>query len=236
LGQKEGGITAAVHALREGTAPVPITGEVLEQMKELHPQGPDATVLSAIAFNHFRSISPNNPNNPLNTVTITPKQVEQLVTTAAKKRSSAGPSGMTAMHISPLLCSTVCLYGLALLLSAVANGLLPQRLKEYLLPSRLLALTKPNQPGKVRPIAVPEVLYRLAATHVAALAREELGNDLLPLQYGTGASAGCERVIHHLSRLLLNKDKPSRQGENAELHPLQSQSLSYPPPGCLGIR
>ena len=79
--------------------------------------------------------------------------------------------------------------------------------KPYLLSSNLTALPKPNGKG-IRPIAVGEVLYRLAAFRLQKLTCNLSSSELKPIQLGVGVSGGCENIIHNLQHLLEDNNKP----------------------------
>ena len=69
-----------------------------------------------------------------------------------------------------------------------------------LLDSLLLALQKPK--GGVRPIAVGEVWYRLAAMCAIEAVGKDAGRALAPLQVGVGTASGAEAVAHSISAAL----------------------------------
>jgi hypothetical protein len=79
------------------------------------------------------------------------------------------------------------------LIQAVVRGDLPH--PPRLLDARLLPIAKPA--GGIRPIAIGEVWYRLAAL-CALAACPEAGSSLSPLQVGVGVGGGSQIVGHAL--------------------------------------
>lgn len=77
--------------------------------------------------------------------------------------------------LSSLAQSDLCRAGIIALLKDIINGQLPERARQLLLSSRLVALSKPG--GSYRPIAVGELFYRLAG--------------VLVVRKVTEAAAGC---------------------------------------------
>lgn len=56
----------------------------------------------------------------------------------------------------------------------------------------------------VRPVAIGEYFYRIAAAHAFRVVREYMAELLSPHQYGIGISNGCEKIIHNISHSLTN--------------------------------
>ena len=70
--------------------------------------------------------------------------------------SASGPSGWGGNMLSSLTQSALCRMGIIALLKDIVNNNLPERARQLLLASRLVALVKPGG-GKLRPIAVGDV-------------------------------------------------------------------------------
>ena len=113
--------------------------------------------------------------------------------------SSPGPSGWT-FDLLAQSCdgsSQQCVVDtIALFIERLVNGTLPTALKEYLLPSNLVAISKPN--GGIRPIAVGEIFWRLAADYILKHQRDNIKHTLEPNQFGCAVPGGIEHVIHTL--------------------------------------
>ncbi|MCW3101384.1 MAG: uncharacterized protein JWL77_7002 [Chthonomonadaceae bacterium] len=114
--------------------------------------------------------------------------------------SAPGTSGWTGDMLVCLLGNKVCRHGLAKLICDMMNGTLPEEAKQYLLPSHLIGIPKPND--KIRPISMGEVFYRAAALYGINSVIEEVGTILAPIQFGVGIQAGCEQAVHQLQHLL----------------------------------
>ena len=84
-------------------------------------------------------------------------------------------------------------------LHAYANGMTAGTAKgrDYMCAARLTALSKGN--GKVRPIAVGELFYRLLAT--TTLREAQSITDVLPNQLGNGTPGGVEPIIRRLEQV-----------------------------------
>jgi len=100
-----------------------------------------------------------------------------------------------------------CLSGLALLLQDITNGTLPRSIKPFLLSSNLIGLDK-NQGQSVRPIAIGEVFYRIAAFRAQQAVRGVACEKLHPIQLGIGTPNGCESIVHNLQHVLEQPQQP----------------------------
>ena len=120
--------------------------------------------------------------------------------------TAAGPSGWGGNMLAILVQSDICRLGLIALFEDIINGELPSEARELLLTSRLVALAKPNSDG-LRPIAVGELFYRLAAIVAVRRVSKQAAELLAPHQYGLGVAAGAEKIVHSLQHELTDKDK-----------------------------
>src|SRR4029077_5874317 len=91
---------------------------------------------------------------------------------------------------------------LALLIADICNGTLPDEAKEYILPSHLVAVTKPKSNTSIRPISMGEIFYRAAANYAVRRVTEAAARILGPIQFGVGKGAGCEQAVHRLQHML----------------------------------
>jgi hypothetical protein len=80
------------------------------------------------------------------------------------------------------------LAGLAVMVSDIRNARLGAEAQPYLLASRLVPAPKGD--NGVRPIAVGEALYKLAALHALGPLADTLSSLLQPIQYGVGVRGG----------------------------------------------
>jgi hypothetical protein len=115
--------------------------------------------------------------------------------------SASGPSGWGGNLLSTLAESDVCRAGIIALLRDIINGHLPNSAQQLLLSSRLVALNKPGGAG-LRPIAMGELFYKLAALIMTRKVAQTAASLLAPHQYGVGVSSGAERIVHSLQHTL----------------------------------
>jgi len=121
--------------------------------------------------------------------------------------AGAGPSGWCGNMISCLVKDNVCLTGLTVLLKDIINGNFTPQQREYLTASRLVVFHKNS--GGLRPIAIGEVFYRLAARYILEKSKKVVGELLDPYQYGIGVASGCEKIVHSLRHLLTDSTNPT---------------------------
>jgi len=106
--------------------------------------------------------------------------------------SAPGISGWSGSLLRAISKVPSCLEGLACIVSDICNGVFEGASRARLLRSRLVAIPKKN--GAVRPIAIGECLYRLAALYCLSLFKP---SDCLPsIQLGVGHRGGSERALH----------------------------------------
>jgi hypothetical protein len=99
-----------------------------------------------------------------------------------------------------------CLAGLAVMVSDIRNARLGAEAQPYLLASRLVPA--PKGVDGVRPIAVGEVLYKLAALHALSPLADTLTELLQPIQFGVGVRGGSEAAVLLLQALLVDPSTP----------------------------
>ena len=85
------------------------------------------------------------------------------------------------------------------------SGGVPHSVAPYFYGARLHGAKKKD--GSLRPIAVGEVLRRLAAKSAMASLREKIVGLLSPIQLGVGVRGGCEAMVHVVQGLLQQQDK-----------------------------
>jgi hypothetical protein len=169
------------------------TAEAQETMLRLHPGQPPNTVLPALPQSAPPSVLEDDAD------------MRRLLT-QSDNGTAAGPSGWGGNMLAILAQSDICRLGVVALLRDIINGELPDEARQLLLTSRLVALAKPNS-DSLRPIAVGEMLYRLAAIVAVRRVASEAAGLLAPHQYGVGVPAGAERIVHSLQHELTDADK-----------------------------
>jgi hypothetical protein len=118
--------------------------------------------------------------------------------------AAAGPSGWGGGLLAALVESDICRFGIIALLKDILNGDIPDAARQYLLASRLVAITKPDS-DSLRPIAVGELFYRLAAVIAVSRTRAAAARLLAPHQYGVGVRSGAERIVHSMQYSLTDR-------------------------------
>jgi hypothetical protein len=125
--------------------------------------------------------------------------------TSFPRSSAPGPSGLRASHLQDALRrpgrGAPLVSALARFCHMWAHGLIPEEMAPVLCGANLTPLRKKD--GGVRPIAVGEVLRRLACKTLlnTAVAKEE-ASALAPEQVGVGVSRGAESVTLGFGSLL----------------------------------
>jgi hypothetical protein len=94
-----------------------------------------------------------------------------------------------------------CLRGIAQITQDITNDHLPHSIRPYILPSTLIALEKNNGAG-IRPIAIGEVFYRLAAYRCHVMVMRTARTLLAPIQLGIGVPGACEAIVHNIQHAL----------------------------------
>ena len=169
------------------------TREAQETMLTLHPRPPVDAVL------------PTLPQIAPHAVLEDDADMQRLIV-QSDNGTAAGPSGWGGNMLAVLVQSDICRLGLIALFKDIINGELPSDARELLLTSRLVALAKPNSDG-LRPIAVGELFYRLAAIVAVRRVSKQAAKLLAPHQYGLGVAAGAEKIVHSLQHELTDTDK-----------------------------
>ena len=126
--------------------------------------------------------------------------VEFLVSVRTARRGpAAGPSGMTADHLSTILDNEADSMLLVAACSLLATGDVPMEIIEGLRVGRLTALQKPD--GGVRGIVVGDIVRRLVARTMAKQVAKQAEKATAPFQYALSTKAGCECIAHIVQSL-----------------------------------
>ncbi len=165
--------------------PVEVTPRVVARMQDKHP-----AACHPLDWTRLRPVSPAaSPNLDQELVA---KMVRSFL-----KGSAGGPSGLKPQHIKDAAipgCEDELFRVLAVVLSMLARGDVPQEVRPFLCGASLVAL--PKEDGGLRPIAVGECLRRLVGKCLAHSASAQARERLEPLQVGVGTPGGAEAVIH----------------------------------------
>ena len=185
---KRGHMQHAARTLHSTATMADLRSEQVRQAVELlHPALPATSVIPPLPADAPQQILEDD---------------EEMVTLLRRSDngSASGPSGWGGNMLSSLAQSDLCRAGIIALLKDIINGNLPDRARELLLASRLVALTKAV--GKYRPIAVGELFPRLAGKLAMNKVTSAAAALLAPHQLGVGVPCGAERVVHTLQHTL----------------------------------
>ena len=118
------------------------------------------------------------------------------------RHSGAGPSGLRPLHLKEALgpaSADQVLDHLSNVINLLIRGQAHRDIAPWLCGALLMAL--PKKDGSARPIAVGEVLRRLAAKSLCATTRDQNRDYLRPLQIGVAvplrAEVGCSTLSLH---------------------------------------
>ena len=117
--------------------------------------------------------------------------------------SAPGPSGWGSNMLSLLAEDPQCVEGITMLVQHIVNNQLPPQSRAMLTTSSLVALGKKG--GGVRPIAVGELFYRIAAQYAMFLIAADTEQAVGPYQYGVNKPNGCAQIIHSIQNMLTDE-------------------------------
>ena len=165
--------------MRKGTLS---DAEVMTKLRDLHPQLPctfnlpsDAPAVACISTVELREAGKR-----------------------LSKGAAPGPSGTTD-GVLRLLDDEICCSCLCHMIKDLVNGNLAKDVMHRLKRARLLALPKPD--NNIRPIAMGEIILKLAGILLLQRYEKTLPPLFAPFQYGVMMKNGCEKVIHELTDL-----------------------------------
>ncbi|XP_055329609.1 uncharacterized protein LOC129582190 [Paramacrobiotus metropolitanus] len=177
----------AVARLASEESVLNIDAKVLPVLRSKHPDAPLDT--------HFPSPSANDiPAFP----PVTAAEVISAVF-SFPSGSAGGLDGLRPQHLKDMLSckdaveSPLCI-ALCKLINFLVAGKLPEVLRPVLFGANLIALSKKD--GGVRPIAVGNVLRRLAAKIVTKRCGKKANELFTPTQVGCGTRGGAEAAVH----------------------------------------
>ena len=131
---------------------------------------------------------------------------------AFPRGSSPGGSKLRPQHLLDAICGTSspfaghCLDQLTYFMNKLLSGKLDRRIGPWLSGAPLTALRK--KPSGFRPIAVGEVLRRLASRLCCSAVRPYLPDIFLPYgQVGVGVKGGLEAAVHGLRKLIVDNSQ-----------------------------
>ena len=185
----DGYLRKAKQALKS-TQPLAPTAdvEILKQLKTLHPQRTQAPPPLPLAATDY---------------ILTKSEMRLFVrdVIAMDNGTSGGPSQWTGHMLRVLTDNSECMRGLMCIINDIINGKVPTAARDLVTSSHLVAARKGDGRNGIRPIAIGEVLYRLASRCVNSAVLPHVGANLLN-QYGVGDRNGAAH------RQLDTKEKP----------------------------
>jgi len=151
----------------------------MQRLKELHPA----------ATKGMQSIP---LGKGIELTAIDPQALVQLIKHRVNNGSAPGPSGWTGSHLQLIAqCeSASAREGLCLLIRDICNGVFGGHTQQRLLASILTPISKPG--GGVRPIAMGEVMVKLAAHYLMTIIESKLPSLFPRIQYGVKRAGGSE--------------------------------------------
>nr|AFI41156.1 reverse transcriptase [Pyricularia oryzae]AFI41157.1 reverse transcriptase [Pyricularia oryzae]AFI41158.1 reverse transcriptase [Pyricularia oryzae] len=182
---EKGYIGRAAKAIIDPTPVAPETPESLNILREKHPIGQN---------NPF-----NTKSQPISGRQITEKAILLAISSIGREKAP-GLSGWTRSLLDAAIkipTQNDVIPALRLLTDMIRQGTAPGR--ELLCASRLIGLSKPD--GGVRPIAVGDLLYKIAFK--AILNTLWSPNCLLPYQLGVNSIGGVEPAIFTLEEAIM---------------------------------
>ena len=180
----EGAVSKATKVLDKEIKEKTLTDDVIfEKLKQLHPQKP-------ITF--------NLPSDAPQIACITPTELRSAGRHLAKG-ASPGPTGITDVIIRILLDDEICCVSFCHMLMDLINGELSKQVMARLRRARLVAIPKSDE--HVRPIAVGELILKLAGLILLQRHEGSLEKLFTPIQHGVMLKGGCEQVVHKLHAL-----------------------------------
>jgi hypothetical protein len=188
---EDGHFARAAQALTAtGTAPYNV--QTLLALQALHPHA------------HEPPATPDEESPP-DPLSIPPELVLKKLG-SFPKGTGPGASQWRAKHLLDVVrfcppdIADPCLRKLTLVINLLVAGKAPDSLAEILASAKLIGISKKD--GGVRPIAVGEILRRLASKCCCSLIQARAQEYFAPLQVGVGTRGGTEALIHATASLL----------------------------------
>ena len=196
-------MSAALRCIgSQETSVLDVTPEVLNELKDKHPEAKAASSESL-----YQGPLPRKPAEEVIFENIDATAIHKA---AKKVNGAAGPSGGDASLWHRLLCSkqfkkkpTDLCQALAVLARKLNTEVIsPQHLRGFVA-GRLIPLDK--QPG-VRPIGVGEIPRRIVSSATVSLLNPDLVAATAPLQTCAGLPGGIEASIHAMRRIFNDEE------------------------------
>ena len=159
----------------------PLDQSKIDTLKRLHPAGPTSL--------------PRCPTDAPKIIAVDKDLIRDIISREMANGAAPGRSGWTGDLLKAIAPDSECLEGIVTLTALIINGEIEGEAKKQLLTSILVGISKPN--GGVRPIAVGEVFYKLAALYALKAVKKDLPAVLGREQFAL-LPGGSESAIHCL--------------------------------------
>ena len=173
-GEKGRALAAARNA-----PPVPVTKEIVQEIRSLYPVDPDPAVPSSAR------LSVTFTAEVMDFIPITLKRMPRL--------SEPGPLGMRAEHWYDFGTQAGDSDLFARIIAHIATATIPDAVLQYLRAGQVTPLAKPT--GGHRPLLMMSFLRRLALKAVIAAKKASITDAVGPLQHGVGCKDGANKMI-----------------------------------------
>ena len=194
---RSGFVSRAASAITQAGIADPQEDDVVKKLRELHPPGPKPKDLPRVPADGDEEAK----------VQVTVNTHFKQLCRRVNNGSAPGPSGWRGSVVATLLKSKGCTEGLAFLVERLINGDLDPRLRPYFLGARLIGIPKPD--SGIRPVAIGEVFYKLAAMYACS---DELKKSLSTMLSAVGqhgeSPGGCEKVAVTIQALTTSSKTP----------------------------
>ena len=193
---REGAPRAQRRAFRSlNQAPLAsITPSTIRQLQELHPVATERMCAVPV-------------NKGLEMAAVDQQTLFALLKRRVNNGSAPGPSGLTGSHLQLIADSDSndAKTGFCLLIRDICNGVFGGATQQRLLASVLMPIGKKDG-RSVRPIAMGEVLVKLAAHYCMSLIEDQLPTLFPRIQFGVKRAGGSEAAAH-LTRALFDQSR-----------------------------
>ncbi|MDR3572021.1 MAG: reverse transcriptase domain-containing protein, partial [Candidatus Pacebacteria bacterium] len=159
-----------------------LTPDTIDHLRKLHP----------VATESMGDL----PDDAFAIGVVDAQQLDRILHHRVHNGSTPGRSGMTGSHLVAAwdAASPDGRLGFQLLIRDICNGVFVGEVKQRLLASVLIPLSKAN--GGVRPIAVAETLLRTASFYMMSLLEDDMAAFFPRIQFGVELAGGSEAAAH----------------------------------------
>jgi hypothetical protein len=146
------------------------------------------------------------PRQGADAIAISKDDVRKLIT-AANTGASAGPSGLSADHLTVAMVDDTCLQGICDITSDILKGAIHGLGRLLLIAATSIGSDK--EKGGIRPLAIGEIYYKLAAKATCGDFKKSKAQPKVfkGIQLGCGAEGGCERATHIAQTDIARQDR-----------------------------